>query len=171
MDQTNLIVDSGVHPSLYCKCHHQITYCRYNLTAEYPPPPPPPPPLPYGRLVCDYKKTDIESIKQALILTNWHHLFLNKDVCQQVKIITDTLFNVFSNFTPYKVVTFDDRDPPPWMTDFINFQSEIENVLVFYLKERVTTADKLAQKLIGPSATSKTFCFILRTSLIVKKHN
>ena len=50
------------------------------------------------------------------------------------------------------------------MTDFINFQSEIENVLVFYLKERVTTADKLAQKLIGPSATSKTFCFILRTS-------
>ena len=24
-DQPNLIVDSGVHPSLYPKCHHQIT--------------------------------------------------------------------------------------------------------------------------------------------------
>ena len=37
-DQPNLIVDSGVHPSLHPKCHHQITYCRSNVTVEYPPP-------------------------------------------------------------------------------------------------------------------------------------
>ena len=52
-DQPNLIVDSGVYPSLNPKCHHQITYCRCNLIVEFPPP-------------YDYKKADIESIKQAL---------------------------------------------------------------------------------------------------------
>ena len=81
---------------------------------------------PYERLVCDYNKVDIESIKRALTLTNWDHLFLNKDVHQQVKILTDTLFNVFSNYTPNKVVTFDDRDPP-WMTEFIKFKIQQRN--------------------------------------------
>ena len=37
-DQPNLIVNSGVHPSLHPKCHHQTTYCRCSLTVEYPPP-------------------------------------------------------------------------------------------------------------------------------------
>ena len=37
-DQPNLIVDSGIHPSLHPKCHYQISYCRCNLTVEYPPP-------------------------------------------------------------------------------------------------------------------------------------
>ena len=44
-------------------------------------------------------------------MTNWDHLFLNKDVHQQIKILTNILFDVFSNFTPSKVVTFHDRDP------------------------------------------------------------
>ena len=30
-DQPNLIVDSGVRPSLHSNCHHQITYCKINL--------------------------------------------------------------------------------------------------------------------------------------------
>ena len=73
-DQSNLIVDSGVYPSLQPNCHHQISYCRCNVTVEYPPL--------YERLVWDYKKVDIESIKEVPILTNWDHLFLNKDVHQ-----------------------------------------------------------------------------------------
>ena len=73
------------------------------------------------------------------------------------------MFNVFSNYTPNKVVTFDDRDPP-WMTKFIKFkiqpcnstyknyhqknskspdyeilQNEIKNVAIIYLRERATT--------------------------------
>ena len=35
-NQLNLIVDSVVHPSLHPKCHHQITYCRFNLTVKQP---------------------------------------------------------------------------------------------------------------------------------------
>ena len=37
-DQPNLVVDSGVHPSLHPNCHYQITYCKFNLFIEYPPP-------------------------------------------------------------------------------------------------------------------------------------
>ena len=35
-DQPNLAVDSGVHPSLYVKCHHQIIHCKFNLMIVYP---------------------------------------------------------------------------------------------------------------------------------------
>ena len=36
-DQPNLVVDSGVHPSLYPNCHHQIIFCKFNLMIKYPP--------------------------------------------------------------------------------------------------------------------------------------
>ena len=38
-DQTNLAVDSSVHPSLQVKCFHQIIHCKFNLMIVYPPPP------------------------------------------------------------------------------------------------------------------------------------
>ena len=36
-DQPNILVDYGVHPSLYKTCHHEITYGKINLSV--PPPP------------------------------------------------------------------------------------------------------------------------------------
>ena len=89
-DQPNLVVDSGVHPSLYLNCHHQITFSRYNLTVEYPPL--------YERLAWDYNKANTESIKQALMQINWQNLFLNKDVHQQVRTLNDIVINVFFKF-------------------------------------------------------------------------
>ena len=37
-DQPNLVVDNDGHPSLHTNCHHQITYCKFNLIIESPPP-------------------------------------------------------------------------------------------------------------------------------------
>ena len=37
-DQTNLVVDTGVHLSLHPNYHHQITYCKFNLFIKYPAP-------------------------------------------------------------------------------------------------------------------------------------
>ena len=59
-DQPNLIVDNGVHPSLHSNCHHQITYCKLNLSIEYPPP--------YERLVWDYNRANVEGIKKLSLL-------------------------------------------------------------------------------------------------------
>ena len=33
-NQTNLIVDSGVHPSLHESRHHQVVHCKLNSTAS-----------------------------------------------------------------------------------------------------------------------------------------
>ena len=51
-DQPNLVTDSGPRPSLRPNCHHQINFCRYNLTVEYQ--------LPYERLVWDHDKAITE---------------------------------------------------------------------------------------------------------------
>ena len=36
-DQPDLVVDSGVHPSLHTNCHHQITFYKFNLINIYLP--------------------------------------------------------------------------------------------------------------------------------------
>ena len=34
----NIVVESGVHPSLHPHCHHQIIFAKFNLKIYYPPP-------------------------------------------------------------------------------------------------------------------------------------
>ena len=36
--QTNMVMDSGVHPSLHSNCQHQIIYAKFDLKVFYPPP-------------------------------------------------------------------------------------------------------------------------------------
>ena len=43
---------------------------------------------------------------------HWDIAFLGKSIEEQVKIFNDTVLNIFSNFVPFKTVTFDDKDPP-----------------------------------------------------------
>ena len=66
-----------------------------HLNIEYP--------LPYERLVWDYRKADINSIRKTLKV-NWEFLFQNKNVHEQVLILNKTLLNVFSNFVPNKII-------------------------------------------------------------------
>ena len=68
-DQPNLIVDSDARQSLHSNCHHQITHCKLNFNIEYPPP--------YERLVWDYNKANIESIKISVESVNWKVMFIN----------------------------------------------------------------------------------------------
>ena len=108
--QPNLVVDSGVHPSLHTDCYHQITFCKFNFIIEYPPP--------YQRLLWDYKRAHVNSIKEALYQENWSTILSDKDIQQQVNILNSVILNVFTNYVSKKVITVDDKDPP-WMTDFI----------------------------------------------------
>ena len=94
-DQPNLVLDSGVHPTLHGNCHHQIIFSKFNLMVEYPPL--------YERLVWDNRKANIDSIQKALTQINWMFLFSNKSVHQQVKIIK---------------IFFNDKDPP-WMSEHL----------------------------------------------------
>ena len=57
-NQQNLVIDSGVHPSLHFNYHHQIAYCKLNLTIKISPA--------YESLVLDYKKANTKKVKNLL---------------------------------------------------------------------------------------------------------
>ena len=57
-NQPNLVINSGVHPSLHENCHHQIIFAQINLKAYYT--------LPNKLLVWDYEKVHIDSINLAI---------------------------------------------------------------------------------------------------------
>ena len=107
-DQPSLVVSSGTHPSHHANYHHQFTYSKLNLKTEYPPP--------YQRLVWNFKKANITSIRKPILTLNWEFSFFNKRVHEQVSIFNNTLMNICSNYISSKFVTIDDKDPP-WMTE------------------------------------------------------
>ena len=104
IDQPNLVIDCGTHPSLHLNCHHQIIYCKLNLKIVYPPP--------CQRLVWDFKRANTDSIRKAIKMVDWHFIFLNKTVHEQVSVFNDVLFNILSNYIPHKYITIDYRNPP-----------------------------------------------------------
>ena len=109
-DQPRLVVDSGVHPAPHENCHHHIKYCKLSLKIVFPPP--------YEHFVWDFKRADVNAITTAINKVDWNFLFSCKNVNQQVKIFNKTIINIFSNFVPNKLVTFNDSDPP-WLTEKI----------------------------------------------------
>ena len=87
-DQPSLILDCGIHPSLYPNCHHQIAYCKLDLKIVYP--------SSYQRRVWDFKKANIDSIRKAIKMIDWHFMLLNKNFNEQVSTFNITLMNIFS---------------------------------------------------------------------------
>ena len=53
--QPNLVMHSGVHPSLHPNCHHQIVFAKFNVTVFCPPP--------CKQLVWDYQQGNIDLTK------------------------------------------------------------------------------------------------------------
>ena len=51
-------------------------------------------------------------------MIDWHFMLLNKNFNQQVSTFNTTMMNIFSNYTPSKYITVDDKDFP-WMTEAI----------------------------------------------------
>ena len=85
-------------------------------------------PRPYECLVWDYNHANQNPIAKVLDQVDWNFLFFNKNIHEQVSILTRTLMNIFSNFIPNKSVTFNDKEPP-WMTpnlrNKINWKNDI----------------------------------------------
>ena len=152
---------------------------------EYPPP--------YERLVWDYKKVNIDSIQKALEKINLRFLFSYKSVHQQNKVLNSTIMNVFSNFIPNKLVTFNDKDPP-WMSeylknkikwrnriyaeyliennesiDYITLENVIAEVSELVCKSKDDYHKQLARKWTNPKTSSKTYWSILKTFYNGKK--
>ena len=61
VNQPNLVIDSGIHPSLHQNCHNRVIFCKLNLEIEYLPP--------YTHEAWDYGKTQTDLIVQLISLT------------------------------------------------------------------------------------------------------
>ena len=102
--QPDLIIESGVNPSLHLNCHHQIIFAKFNLEVVYPPS--------YVQEVWHYKDANTELIRRAINEFNWQRAFLNTNVNEKVDILNSTILNILSTFIPHEFVVRDDKDPP-----------------------------------------------------------
>ena len=80
--QTNLVIESGVHSSLYPNCHHQIILAKFDLRIFYSPP--------YERNVWYYKQANIELIRRAIDNFDWNRALDNVSPNRQVSVFNDT---------------------------------------------------------------------------------
>ena len=55
--QPNLLIESGVHPSLHPNCHHQIIFAKFKLENSLS--------TTYEREIWHYQKANIDLIKRA----------------------------------------------------------------------------------------------------------
>ena len=114
--QPNIVVESGVHPSLHPNCHHQIIFAKFNLKIYYPPP--------YLREVWHYKEANADLIKRAISNFNWEKAFSNTNINEKVSLFNKTILNIPNNYIPHETIICDDKDSP-WFNSRIT--SLIEN--------------------------------------------
>ena len=102
--QPNLVFESGIHPTLYNKCHHQIIYAKLSLKIYFPPS--------YRREVWHYNRAQGDLIQKSIALFDWDRAFTNLCVNDQVELFEDTLLNIFRNFIPQETIKCSHKDPP-----------------------------------------------------------
>ena len=102
--QPNLVVDSGVHPSLHPNCYHQIVYAKYNVKIHFP--------SPCEREIWHYGQGNTELIRRAVHEFNWKRAFSNLNINERVSFFNKTILIIVSNFIPRETVICDNRDPP-----------------------------------------------------------
>ena len=183
--QTNLVIESGMHSSLYPNCHHQIIFAKFDLRIFYPPP--------YERNVWHYKQANIELIRRAIDNFDWNRALDNVSPNRQVSIFNDTILNIISNFIPHETIICDDRDPP-WINSkikkviheknkehkkYINNKSNfllLQNInnLQAHIKTLIDVSkqkyfSRISQKLESTSINTKCYWSLLKTFLNNKK--
>ena len=126
-DQPNLVVDSGVYPSLHEQCHHQIVYGKLSVSNIALPS--------HTRRVWYYNKANIVAIMRSIEMFHWHqHLGTITCPNDQVKFLNEVLLNIYSNFIPNKVKTIRPRQAP-WVTQTVkNFLRKKNHAYKSFLK-------------------------------------
>ena len=83
-NQHNLVIESGVHPSLHPNCFHEIAFAKLNLKIDYP--------SLYECLIWDYKKANEQLINRAIDIFYWEKSF-EGNVHDQVNLF-DKILNI-----------------------------------------------------------------------------
>ena len=89
-NQPNLVTESGVHPFLHPKYHHEIIHRKLSLKVVHPPF--------YKRVIWDYKNAHIPSVNRAVDIFVWGNSFEGKNVHEQVYFFNKTILNILHNY-------------------------------------------------------------------------
>ena len=79
------------------------------------------------RLVWDFKRASISSIRKVIKMVDWRFMFSNKNFYKQVSIFNNTLMNIFTNYITNKYITTDDKDPP-WMNKTLKNKNKLNQI-------------------------------------------
>ena len=111
-DQPNLINECSMLPSLHITSHHSINHIVLNINN--------PPPPAYKRKMWHYDRAQTEHIINSIKQFDWKQELgvLANDPNLQVKLLTDVLINIFTNFIPNDEKVVRPREPA-WMTNNI----------------------------------------------------
>ena len=179
--QLSLVKSSGVHPTLFPTCHHQLIYIQIDFQIVLPPP--------FQRKVWFYDKADVTSIQRSLALIDWEHKFANIGDDAQVSLLNEILLNIFDNFIPNKIINCNSKEPP-WVTrevktayirksrafhnfnrrgrsdeDRITFEARTREYADIVDLSKKNHFCKLGQKLNDPSLASKAYWSVLNNFL------
>ena len=115
-DQPNLVLDSGVRPSLDPMCKHQISFCKINFSIPSPPT--------YTRNIWQYNKANTLLITRAMSQFPWMERLneLDDNPTLQVDLLNKTILNIISSIVPNKTIRIK-PSKPAWLT------KEIKNIL------------------------------------------
>ena len=102
-DQPNLVIDSGVRPSLDHTVKHQIIFCKLNFKI---------PPLPnFFRRIWHFNRANTGMIRETISNFPWAaHLQQLQNPNQQVNFLTECILNM-CNFVPNEDKKIRPRDP------------------------------------------------------------
>ena len=136
-DQPNLVMSSGVRPSLDPTVKHHMTFCKINF--KIPPPPN------FRRKIWHFNRANIDGIKKAISSFPWAENFAKlQNPTLQVSLLNKTILNIMSNFVPNEEKTFRPVEPS-WYTDFTKKLLKKHNKLYRKYKENgFTENDKIA---------------------------
>ena len=137
-NQQNIMLDSGVLPSLSTFCHHQIIYGKINLKLTLPPP--------FKRKVWHFKDARSDLIKRSINSFNWERTLNNLEVNQQVAIFTETLLNIFSNFIPNETIRCNSKTPQWISTDIKRILKHKNRLYKKYISNGMREEDVQALK-------------------------
>ena len=86
-DQPNLVIETGVHPSLHERCHHQIFHGHKSVSNIAMPP--------YNRRISYYDKADFVNIMKSIEICRWQeHLDKIEYPNDQVGLLNEVLLNI-----------------------------------------------------------------------------
>ena len=146
-DQPNLVLDSGVRPSLDPLVKHQITFCKMNYRISSPPK--------FQRKVWHFKRANVTAIKRAISSFPWHQKLASlPDPNDQVQLLTETILNIMSNFVPNEMKKFGSREPEWFNRNIKSLMRKQNKLYKKYKRNGFRSADKTSLETVKLECSS-----------------